>query len=322
MIAPAPFRPLLLAAALALVPAAARAQQVADSSFVPRVADPAFPFKHPRVLVDEAHNNFHTTTGRYAPFVKLLEADGYNVLPNLHPFTLRRLDRCDILVIANALGRAGPDGTGGPALSEREAQVVERWVRRGGALLLIADHAPFGAAAEPLSLKFGVTMSKGYTVDSTMADSAARNPGVLVYTRESGTLADHPITRGRHGGERIGRVIAFTGQSVSVPAGAGAFLVLSPAAVDLPVSVAQWTGGGAMPRGTSAAGRAQGVALRHGKGRVVVLAEAAMLSAQVIRFLDPEGRPAEPVRIGMNLAGTDNQQFALNLMHWLTGILD
>ncbi|HKP85248.1 MAG TPA: DUF4350 domain-containing protein, partial [Blastocatellia bacterium] len=66
----------------------------------------------------------------------------------------------------------------------------------------------------------------------------------------------------------------------------------------------------------SAAGRAQGIAIEFGKGRVVLLGEAAMLSAQVIK------RPDRPdFRMGMNRAGIDNRQFALNLMHWLSHLL-
>jgi hypothetical protein len=51
---------------------------------------------------------------------------------------------------------------------------------------------------------------------------------------------------------------------------------------------------------------------------VVVLGEAAMLSAQVI--VRPGG--GEAFRMGMNRAGIDNRQLALNIMHWLSGALD
>ena len=50
-----------------------------------------------------------------------------------------------------------------------------------------------------------------------------------------------------------------------------------------------------------------------GKGRVIVLGEAAMLSAQI-------GGPNQ-MKFGMNRAGIDNRQLALNLMHWLSGLL-
>ena len=64
-------------------------------------------------------------------------------------------------------------------------------------------------------------------------------------------------------------------------------------------------------------GRAQGLAFDYGKGRLVVMGEAAMFSAQVARFTDPSGRRNE-IKMGMNVPGNDNQQFLLNIMHWLT----
>ena len=69
-----------------------------------------------------------------------------------------------------------------------------------------------------------------------------------------------------------------------------------------------------MTRTTSAAGRAQGLAFTLGKGRVVVLGEAAELSAQVVGL--------EGEKFGMNVPGLDNRQMALNIMHWLSGLLE
>ena len=60
---------------------------------------------------------------------------------------------------------------------------------------------------------------------------------------------------------------------------------------------------------------AQALAFEHGEGRVVVLGEAGMLSAQRARF--PDGRD---VRFGMNVA-PGNARFGLNILHWLTGLL-
>ena len=68
-------------------------------------------------------------------------------------------------------------------------------------------------------------------------------------------------------------------------------------------------------------GRVQGLAMRYGAGRIVVLGEAGMLSAQRVTFPDdPQGR--RTMRFGMNVAGIDNRQFVLNLLHWLSGALD
>ena len=57
---------------------------------------------------------------------------------------------------------------------------------------------------------------------------------------------------------------------------------------------------------------AQGIALEFGIGRIVVLADAAMLTAQT---------GFRGYRFGMNVTGVDNKQLGLNIMHWLSGLL-
>jgi hypothetical protein len=225
-------------------------------------------------------------------------------------------------------------------------------VQGGGSLLLVADHAPFGTGAEVLSQAFGVSMGKGFTLDTTRANSSD-NPSFLRFSRANGLLGPHPITHGRDSAERVETVVTFTGQSLGVPTGASALLVLSPTAMDRPpptrgqaaaraerinfirdsllaesakrgraltdtiVLGGPAAGGAVAPQLTSATGRAQGVALTSGRGRVVVLGEAGFLSAQVVAI------PGMPVRkMGMNVDGTDDQQFALNVMHWLSQILN
>jgi hypothetical protein len=78
-------------------------QQVADPHFNANVEHPAFTKNFPRLLFDEAHNNFHTTTGRYKPFADLIFNDGYKVIVNRQPFTRASLESARILVISNAL---------------------------------------------------------------------------------------------------------------------------------------------------------------------------------------------------------------------------
>jgi hypothetical protein len=335
---------LILLTTFAATPLAA--QQGPDTTWVPSVERPAYRGKAPRVGIDEAHHNFHTVTGRYGPFARLLAADGYHVSASAQPFTRESLAGFDVLVIANARGGDDMLTVGDPAFTPAERVAVREWVRGGGSLLLIADHAPFGAAAEALAQEFGVEMSKGFTLD-TAAGRSAGNPSFLRFTRENGGLGDHPILAGRDLGDFITAVVTFTGQSLSIPPGASALLRLSPTAVDRApptaeemrqqaarrqarvdsVVAAVRAGGGrdttvalatplrdvAEPRFTSAAGRAQGVALTFGAGRVVVLGEAAMLSAQVVEI---PGR--ETMRMGMNVPGSDDQKFALNVMHWLS----
>ena len=108
-----------------------------------------------------------------------------------------------MLVIANALGAEEDDDKGADksAFTDEEIQAVQDWVKGGGALLLIADHAPFGGAAAALASRFGVEMSKGYTFDPE--NSVAGSPTQLIFSRENKLLANHPITEGRNESERI-----------------------------------------------------------------------------------------------------------------------
>jgi hypothetical protein len=294
--------------ALATLATPLRAQQGPDTAFVPVVEHPAYTSLGPSVVIDQAHRNFHTATGNYRAFAALLRRDGYRVEAGTAPFTRASLAGVDVLVVANAMGGDTEETAGSPAFTPAERAAVREWVRAGGSLLLIADHAPFGGAAEALALEFGVDMSKGATRD-TAAGRSQERPTFLRFDRGNGLLGDHPILAGRNDSERIGTVVSFTGQSLSIPTNAAVLLRLSPTAED----VARVDG---QPRFTAAAGRAQGIAIRFGAGRVVVLGEAAMLSAQVIL------RPGqEPFHMGMNVPGTDDRQFALNVMHWLSRLI-
>src|SRR5262245_39640265 len=102
----------ILLALLLLLPVSVAAQQLPDLEFNPKVENPAYDKNRPRVLFDEAHNNFHTTTGRYKPFADLLYHDGYQVVVNRKPFNEKDLDSFKVLVIANALGAEDMDDEG------------------------------------------------------------------------------------------------------------------------------------------------------------------------------------------------------------------
>ncbi|HET9710723.1 MAG TPA: hypothetical protein VFP64_02540, partial [Pyrinomonadaceae bacterium] len=271
------------------------AQQRPDPEFNTAVEYPAYKREGPRVMFDEAHHNFHTTEGRYKPFVDLVMNDGYRVIRNRVPFTKTSLSSYKILVISNALGAEEDDDDGADksAFTEEEITAVHEWVKGGGSLLLIADHAPFGGAAAALASSFGVESSKGYTLDKE--NSVAGSPSHLIFSRENKLLGQHSITEGRGKEERLNLVRSFTGQSFTGPKDSVAILKLSDTATDLPTPQSQTS--------VSAAGRAQALALKIGKGRVVVQGEAAMISAQVS---GPENR-----RMGMNVPGNDNRQYAL-----------
>jgi hypothetical protein len=290
--------------------------QRADPDFDATVRNPAYRDSHPHVLFDEAHNNSHTASGRYSPFVNLLTHDGYVFARNRNNFREDSLDGHEILIIVNA---KGIEHKNDPAFTAQECAAVADWVRNGGSLLLIADHFPFGSANQILADAFGIQMSKGETSDVMhYASAMSRDQSQLVFSRKDHLLGNHPILEGRNQDERIERVMTFTGQSLKGPPSSTPLLILSDTAKDiLPVSIEfQKTFFGTNMRTTfgepvPAKGSCQGMAIEFGKGRVVVLGEAAMLTSQITR-----GQ-----RFGMSTGGSDNRQFALNIMHWLSRLL-
>jgi hypothetical protein len=295
--------PLLLAIWLVNCPGAF-CQQVSDAKFNVKVERPAYTSNHPRVLFDEGHFNVHTSKGGYKVFADLVTNDGYRITANDKPFDAKILAGYDILVIANARGSAMRSEK--PAFTDAECDAVRDWVRAGGALLFVTDHYPTGHAAEKLAARFEVDMSKGTTTDRANTAPGAGGPGTLLFSRDNKLLGEHAITKGRTDAERVNKVVTFTGQSLKGPPGSVAFLQLAKTAVDrLP-----WD----KDKEVSAAGRAQGIALTFGKGRVVVLGEASQITAQIA---GPKQRA-----MGMNYPGIDNRQMALNIMHWLSKLID
>jgi hypothetical protein len=304
-------------------------QQIVDPDFQPTVARPAYSNGGPAVAIDEAHDNFHTLAGQYAPLAALLRTDGYKVIASKVPFEKENLVGIRVLIVANArnLKAILAGEISKPAFTDHECDVIADWVRAGGSLLLIADHAPFGNAAETLARRFGITMGKGWVFDRASTGGITTQ---LDFTRHNGLLGKHSIISGRRSSEKVDTIRAFTGQSLTVPDGATILLKLSPTARDAATPADMDAEDKAVrspnpsspaygSRSTSAAGRAQGLAMPFGTGRMVVLGEAALLSAQIIRYTDPK---PHDTKIGMNTPGNNDRQFALNIFHWLSGLLN
>ena len=298
---------------LAFAAAPACTQQVPDTTFDTHIERPAWERgKGPRLVLDEAHHNFHTLNGRYRPFGDLARGDGFRVTAGTSAFTREALATCDLLVIANALGSddMGDSSAMRPAFTDAEIAALKSWIESGGALLLIADHAPMGSAAASLGRALGVDMRSAYTLDP--ARSASGNPTTIAYTPGGGLDTTRVIVRGRAGDPLVRRVVTFTGQSLAGPAGATKLLALSDESYDAMVTYDEWQRHDTIPAASrkSAAGRAQGLAFELGRGRVVVMAEAAMMTAQLA---GPGGRS----KFGMNAPGSDDRQFAINVLRWL-----
>jgi hypothetical protein len=286
----------ILLAFLVTVPAFVAAQQVPDTAFHPPIPKPAFlPQSGPVVLLDEAHFNFHTSTGRYLPFAELLRRDGYVVTPSTRLFSPDVLRVASVLVVSNALNERNQKDwrpPTPPAFTPIEVEAVRDWVSAGGALLLIADHAPFAGAAEAMGRAFGIRFLDG-------AVNRKGGGGPIVFRKLDGTLIDHPITKG------IDEVATFTGSSFQMDTLGQPLLVLGPETYSF---AAQND-----PHPVPVSGRLQGAVLPFGKGKVAVFGEAAMFSAQLA---GPNKMP-----MGMNApTARQNPQFLLNVVHWLTGV--
>jgi len=308
MCPPRPISTSLLALALA---GCHTVTQSTDFRYEPSIDTPAYSAAAgPRVLIDEAHSNFHTVDGRYAPFAKLLRTDGYVVAGLAEPASADSLARTDIYVIANALAASDVKGWKlpiEPAFTAGEVEAIRQWVEQGGSLMLIADHMPMPGAVEDLAAVFGILFHNGFLYD-------ANGESKLNFTRGEG-LGEHPITEGRNKTERIDTVRTFTGQafratSVVVP------LLTVPAGSVLKLPIEAWEFKPTTPV-IRADGMMQGAVLHFGEDRVAVFGEAAMFSAQ------EQIRDGKRVQMGMNSPeAAQNPQFLLNVIHWLSGLLE
>ena len=287
--------------------------QTADDQWSPTVTSPAFPKGDgPVVLVDAAHGNFHTIDGRYSAFAALLELDGYRVQSAHSEVTPKLLDQASVFVISNA-AYGGDEAEWvlptPPAFTPDEIKVIVDWVDTGGSLLLIADHMPFPGGTADLANEFGIVFLNGYAMKSV------NEGGTLSFTRSSGSLADHAITRGRSDPERIESVTSFTGQAFRFVGSLQPLMYMPDDwEVLLPIEA------GVFDQNTptvSARGLIQGGVLRRGAGRLAVFGEAAMFTAQI------SVSDGVVSQMGLNHpSATENAQFVLNVMHWLVGVVD
>lgn len=300
-----PFSP-ILSVLLLQVTAAAVAQQAPDSEFRFANANPAFAVgTGPRVCMDLAHNNFQSAArnpGTYQPLGELLHGDGYRVRESQDSLTAETLKGCDLLVIAAAYG-ANDRYWSYPrvsAFTRAEIMSLYRWLRDGGGLLLITDHTPAPGAAAELGQLLGVIVMDGLARlrSDTFPD---------VFARTRGEVVEHAVFRGRGKPERVDSVATFHGQAFRASSAWSPLLQFGAAStgympfVDIPRT--QW------PH-FSLDGWLHAAARSVGKGRVVWLGEVSTCTA----LHGP---------LGMNHpTATQNAQFCLNVIRWLSRLLD
>jgi hypothetical protein len=304
------------------------AQQVPDTTFVATIASPAFePGTGPTVCIDEGHNNSHTLNGSYRAFGGLLEADGFLAEAYSDAFTPAALSACGVLAIANALAPENAlrrDSAGivdrewlleawrvphRPAFGADELEGLLEWVRDGGRLLLVMDHAPFAGAAASLATLIGAMPLNGPATYRLFVGSRGDQEGDDLV----GTLGNHPILRGRPSLDHpVDSILTFGGAAFLPADGIAGLLHLPPGAYGVvsPYSAISMEGWPRFPLD----GWVAAVAGTFGSGKVVVLGEAAMCTAQV------RGASRSPMGMNHPQAG-DNSQFCLNVVRWLTDVL-
>jgi len=277
-------------------------QQIADTNFSFIIKKPLYKNgQGPVITLDEAHFNFHTLSGRYSTFGRLLQDDGYILYPGRVAFTSSNLATTKILVIANALPDTGewklPTKS---AFTSEEIDNLHKWVSGGGSLFLIADHMPFPGAASQLALSFGFNTINAYAL--------RKDKKPEMFSRQQKNLTSNKITNGRDKSEQIDSIRIFGGSAFIAPPGAIIISKLDERYnILLPATAREFNDSTAIFSGL---GLVNGAFMEYGKGRIVVFGEAATFSAQLAG--------EQKSKMGMNNPqAKQNPQLLLNIIHWL-----
>ena len=300
--------PMVLISFLVLL-TTALGQQVPDLNYNPPIENPAYEKgKGPRIGIDEAHTNFHTATGRYAPFGNLMMRDGYRLARVKKAFSEELLKNLNILVIANPIHRRNDRNWKLPtpsAYTDEEIASVRQWVEQGGSLFLILDHMPFPGGGGKLAEAFGFKFSNGFAY---LGNSLGRDPDEY---KPGAGLIDCAITQGRNKNERITKMVTFTGSAFQPPKEATQVLVFPKKSVSKEPKQA-WK----FVKGTKEidiSGWCAGAIMKVGEGRIAVFGEAASFTAQRVGRQGRSNGMASP-------DAPQNFQMALNILHWLSDL--
>lgn len=292
---------LILFSLLFLISGICFSQQVADTDFQYPILNPTYPIgKGSIIALDQAHNNFHTIDGRYAPFANFLKTDGYILKPNTKKIKAGSLSSIDILVIANAMDNKKWELPTSLVFTAEEVTELENWVRNGGSLFLIADHMPFPGHVDNIAKAFGFEFLNGFALRTDKANE--------IFSRNQQTLLPNIIINGKTPAEQIDSIACFTGQAFLAPSNATCITKLTDDYRIFFPNIA-WQINDSTPY-KSGKGYTNAAYMEYGKGRIVIFGEAAMFSAQLA------GTNKQPM--GMNSPqAKQNPQLLLNIIHWL-----
>ncbi|GHH63174.1 hypothetical protein GCM10017673_03580 [Streptosporangium violaceochromogenes] len=229
----------------------------------------------PRVLFDEAHseswtirrdaaeamNPGHPDDNSYARAADLLRRLGHTVAAHTAgPITPALLSAQDVLVIAHPSADRWErtTGLGSPVLPVEELDAIEDYVNAGGGLVVLAEceQEKYGSNLAELLARFGVTV--GHT---TVQDPRGAHNGVASWVLGvPGDTGEHDLPAGAR------RACFYRSGVLAGPAHATVLFRTSPTA--------------------DPAGEPLALAVRHGEGRLVVLADSDLFGDDSIGDLD------------------------------------
>lgn len=285
------------------------------------------------IVFDASHSNVHSLSGGYLGFRKVAEADGFTV-SSVNEDLAACVAPGGTCANAEILAIVAPKDS--DPVSGAEAAAVADWVEDGHSLLLIVDHTPYTGAGSLLA-QFGLAIGAAPTVflnggcvpfagacpltipgqQQPWCDCPTSTVDVTfdVFDRNPyhGDLdPTHPIVQGRPEltrRESVRAVRLMQGRVIDVVSTLPGVEVRS--ILDLPDNPLPTPEEPDPPPNTTdplgSMARSVDYGLAEG-GRVVVIGEAAVFSTQVTR--------------GMQLATADeSDQFLVNTLRWLTGVL-
>ncbi|WP_433497190.1 DUF6421 family protein [Sphaerimonospora sp. CA-214678] len=236
----------------------------------------------PSVLFDEAHseawtirreiaeliNPAHPDDSGYVKAAEVLRRLGHTVRPHVEgPVTPGLLDTCDVFVIAHPSGERWErtTGAGSPLFTAEEIDAIEAHVAAGGGLVVLAEceQDKYGSNLADLLGRFGVAVEH-----TTVQDPASCHNNVATWVL--GTPPYDPGDAQADGQDLLAqaRRACFyrAGTLAAVPDGTAVLFETSPTAAP--------------------AGRPLAAAVRHGRGRVVVLADSDLFGDDSIDDFD------------------------------------
>jgi hypothetical protein len=285
---------------------------------------PAYPRDQgPVVLLDATYRNLIALRLRPS-LIDTLTTDGYRVTERDGAITERSLRDVKIMISAspvapqNALPTELPPATEAElaaqvdvawrlptpsAYSPSEIQTLVDWVHKGGSLLVVVDHMPFPGAVQALTARFGFALANGHAVP--LEDEERWRP--IQFSRADGSLREHAITAGRSAAERVDMLETHGGAAFRVPAEGTSLMTFGPGYQQFLPKVA-WQIGPDTPR-NPVEGWSQGGIVRAAEGRVAVFTEVGFFMAP------PPDEAGSEIR-------RQNRQFLLNVVHWLSNLLN